>query len=504
MHVGIDIGDRWMRAAQQVASQAPRAIPDLRDPKELATRLSLQVDTDGVLVGEIASELQREQPTAKVVTLLRQRLIQDGPVLEMGPERHWLAEGLVALCLRKVQRDVQGLGIGGWQSVTLTVPANASPAYCERLSSAARLADLPQFQLLEEPLAAWTFVNAPMVNRRPSLVIHFGEIASSVTVIDDAHTPPRMIASDSINEASRQQIEMAVATHIKQDLSWPQRAPVGMSHEILWQELINHVQNEYPQSLASLPEVSRRAWLIGGQICEFHLRKVVWQEAWSPIRTAVFDQVFRTVRQAGLSPKEIGQVILSGEPVSGTGIETELPTMFPQAQLWHRPDLAPWVHAYGAALMGPSHAAWRTERSSSVSSVPLTDDVGILIMNPATGQPDLDVLIPAGTRPPFRAVRRYQTQQAGQKQFFVEFARRQTQSPHYRSLSRWETPLSSVLEFPRVEVACEFHVDGNLEIILSGDLQTASEMRYDVRQDQAFNPRETCQRKLLETTPWRD
>ena len=504
MHVGVDFGDIWMRAARVSGPQGqPCAIPDLREPRELATRLCVQVDAEGALVGDIAAELQREHPTTTVVSDLRSRLINEAALLPEATGREWFAEGLAGLCLRKLRRDVAGLGIGDWNSTTLTVPANASSLLRERLQSAARLADLSHVCLLEEPIAAWCFVNASSPARGLPLVLQVDELSSTVTLIDGNESRPRVLISYSLPRTGGSQAEQFVVEQLERDLD-PATARAFDSGTSIRDELHRELCRERMERVSPSIAVARRAWLHQGTVSEVLLRRSLWEQAWSPIRETLMTLIRQTVQQAGVALRDVRQVILVGAAVSECEIEREVTSLFPQATLWHRPELAAWLPAYGASLVGPSHPAWKIEESSVVSSEPIPADVGILILNPVTRQPDLDVLLPKGTQPPDRATRHYQPQ-PGQSMFTVELVQRQIQSPGYRSLSRWEIPLAAGTTRPSVQVTCELLDDRHLEVTLGGDLAPSAELRRRISlDDPSTTGREASQRTLLETTSWRD
>lgn len=157
MYIGIDLGTTFSLAAYINPQGVPALFHDYHEVDEYRTPSSVHIGEAGVFVGSALEELLDDEPELTQARFFKLQMGQKCRVYQDHLQRHWSPQGLSALVLKKLLKDVESASQEPVTGALIAVPANFSNAQRKATKEAAILAGLTQVKLVEEPVAAATF-----------------------------------------------------------------------------------------------------------------------------------------------------------------------------------------------------------------------------------------------------------------------------------------------------------------------------------------------------------
>ncbi len=500
MHVGIELDERWLRAARTKGlPPVIHSIPDRHDPRVLATRLGVELNANGALVGQLADSHAIDENNLNYTCDFRDRLDSSETILLDSSDNGWTAAGLLAVCLRNLYRNVVAMSDGTWDSATLTIPAGRSNAFRENVLEAMELADLPNATLLEEPFAAWWYVKHGDAAPDPSMVIDIGDISSSVSILHGHLDMPQLATTAELKSSGKR----FVLDKLARDLASPifrQYFPPAAEEKFIVADVLRQIQLCGIDTLDSRKVPARYHWLIQGRICEVLLLSDSLTEARRTLIDPLKETIRGVMRQCELQPRTFQQILLTRNSSRFPELVNWIKQEFPDAQIRGTERNGEWMHAFGAALVSPQHPAWNPVPARTFRRDRVHADLGFKIWNPVENRTDLDVLFPTNSSVPQRVERHYRPILAESSPFItLELAERGQDPTEYLTFARWDVPLKSRQEQSHVTVSVDLVTPSQIELSLQGDMIAGTEtMRvFDLSSDlRTFRLSE--QRKLLD------
>jgi len=223
---------------------------------------------------------------------------------------------IVALILEHLRRLAEKrFGVEITRAV-MTVPADASSAYCEALRRAARFAQMEVAQLVAEPIAGAIALGKQEDGERQRLVVcDFGGGTFDTTLVSQdargltvsAVTGDAFLGGDDFDEA----IAEAIASHIYTQSGYDMHRDV-----VRWRELL--FRSEAAKRKLSFAESAvlnmREAFTVGGRSHDLRveLTRATVEPRWQPLLSRARAVLAQLLAQAGLSADTLGHVILIG------------------------------------------------------------------------------------------------------------------------------------------------------------------------------------------------
>ena len=210
----------------------------------------------------------------------------------------------------------------------------------------------------------------------------------------------------------------------------------------------------------------RRLVLLGGQAAEVEISASRFEAAIRELVDQTEAETLRCVREAGLQPGDVHQVLLVGGSSLVPLVESRLRALFGapgQQVLYHEPSKAV---AYGAAL----HAAQLAGDAERYQIPPELRGVsgyhvGVRTVDPALGRVSVDPLIRKNMPLPVKVRKTYYTSRAGQERIVLDFVQYREDGESLVGLGHLVVgPLASTRANYPVEVTTEYRVDGTVAV----------------------------------------
>lgn len=157
LYLGIDLGTTYSLVAYVNDHGLPTLFPDFHDANEFRTPSVVHVSDGRCLVGTALEELLDDEPELGHARFFKLNMGGSAKVYQDGHQRTWWPQGLSALVLKKLLKDVEAFANEEVAGVLIAVPANFNDAQRRATKNAALMAGMPRVKLIEEPVAAATF-----------------------------------------------------------------------------------------------------------------------------------------------------------------------------------------------------------------------------------------------------------------------------------------------------------------------------------------------------------
>ena len=466
--VGIDLGTTHTLVAT-VRDGAPQLLGDAAG-RELLPSAVYYPAAGGAVVGEEALSVSALEPERVVLSVKRligrglaelgshsgQHLADDGPgavkILTAAGEHSPVA--VSAEILRALRRRAEAALGAAPEGVVITVPAYFDDGQRQATAAAARLAGLPLLRLLNEPTAAALAYGLDSGAQGVIAVYDLGGGTFDLSLLRLERGIFQVLATGGDTALGGNDFDRAVAAWLLgPELPWEGLSPAVRQRLLL-------AAREAREALSGAERVELR-W-DGGEGAPARSRALSRQrfEALAaPLVERSLAACNRSLRDAGLAPGDIDQLILVGGA-------TRMPVVRRAVAQWcGREPLAgidpDRVVALGAAVQADALIGNRSSADSLLLDVvPLS--LGIEVMGGLS-----EVVVPRNTPLPTRQVRTFTTARAGQTALAVHVVQGERDlARDCRSLARFELrgipPLTAGAA--RIEVAFQVDADGLLSV----------------------------------------
>ncbi|MCD0459754.1 Hsp70 family protein [Roseiconus lacunae] len=417
--VGIDLGTTFSAVAFLDASGKPETIRNSEG--DLTTPSAVFFDHNRPIVGIEAVEAGLLEPDR--LALYAKRDVGEASYEKQIRGKHLPAEVIEALILRKLKADAE-LKLGEIEKAVITVPAFFNEPCRKATQDAGRLAGLDVLDIINEPTAAAItygvqqgFLSPDGASRNPETVLVYdlggGTFDVTVMKIENGNFNTIATAGDVYLggiDWDKRVVDFIAEAFLKEHGVDPREDPQAE------QELLRKA-NQTKHALTQRESVTV-AFAHDGK----RLRTELSQEEFSQRCDDLVERTLMTVQlvldDAGVAWPNLTRLILVGGSTRMPMIRRELERLSGmELDRSLSPDEAV---CHGAALYAGMLMAGTDDQSGiSVSNVN-SHDLGILAVDPKTGQPRRKIMIPRNSHLPARKMVRFRTHSDNQANVKIE------------------------------------------------------------------------------------
>lgn len=358
MIIGIDLGTTNSAAAVWRDGEAV-LIPNRLG--QVLTPSAVSVDEDGsILVGMAARERQPSHPRRTATAFKRYMGTNRQAHLA---DRHFSAEELSALVLRSLKEDAERFLGEEVREAVITVPAYFNDKQRKATRRAGELAGLKIDRLINEPTAAaLAYGIHNLADESQFLVFDLGGGTFDVSVLEIFEGVIEVRASTGDNRLGGEDFNDVLVNMMRE--RFKKFGAWARQDDALYQKIRAHAERTR-RELSSAPEATLKvAWK--GEAFEMQVTAEAFEAACAPLLSRLREPVLRSLRDSGLRPETLSEIILIGGATRMPIVRRAVARMFgrfPNASI--NPDEAV---ALGAAVQAGLKA-----RDAALKEVVLTD-----------------------------------------------------------------------------------------------------------------------------------
>jgi molecular chaperone DnaK len=495
MNAGIDLGTTYSLVAHVNAHGQPAVFPDAQDASLFRTPSVVYVGAEGCFVGEAAEQLLEDSPQLAAVRFVKARLGDRAWRHRDALGRDWSAEALSALVLRKLLRDARAHSADDVDLAVLTVPAQFNDEQRRATLRAASLAGLGRVRLVEEPVAAASFIGEGEAGERTVLLYDFGGGTFDVTLLHASKGGLRVLATDGISRLGGRDLDQEIARLVAAEFARRHGAdPLGDPASA---QLLRRAAEQLKIRLAR-PGVAhaRQAVLLLGRPHEVTLMRAEFDALAGAAVARTIECCERCLEAAGLSWAAVDRIALAGGSSQLPQVAAELLRVSGRARSQIVSRQPHQAVAFGAAVLaGRIAAAAGEDGLHAVAGA----DVCLRVWDRVRQCPSLDMLIARNTPLPTTYRRTFYTNRVDQRRLVLEMVQRRGMPPEESSLGLMAFgPIETPARSHPIEVVVELQSDG-LVRVRATDLASGHEMARSFDESGDAGAIGPDQRQLLES-----
>lgn len=466
MKVGIDLGSTFSLAARVDAEGTAVLVPDAANPESYATPSVVHVARSQAWVGLAAEQLLESDPDLLVIRHFKRAFGQATPLWYGPGGEAWYPEAIAALLLRKLRYDAEVATLASVDGAVLTVPAHFDAAQREAVLGAAALAELPVLGLIDEPVAAALHYGVSRKAEGEVVLVHdFGGGTFDATVMTLDDKGAYILSRSGSAELGGKEIDDRVAAIV-----------LDRFHRALGREIVpgartllelRRVAEEIKCELG-LPDRRRvrRQVVLGRDAVDLEIDRAELEGAIGDLLDRAEARTVECVREAGLTPGDIGTILLVGGTTLIPAVEERMRRLFcapGQRVIHHEPTRAV---ALGAALHGAqlSGEADRFRLPPELRGV-TGSAIGLSVVDAATGRSSVELLLKRNMPLPAKVRRTVYTARPDQERVVLEFVQLRDPGEPPNRLGRLVVgPISPPRANSPVDVVVEYLADGTLGV----------------------------------------
>jgi len=408
MLLGIDLGTTFSASATLNPSGVATLTPDRRDGKTFHTPSVVHLGSRGALVGDPVEKLLESSPEMAVVRFAKAAMGTDERFFDDQVSGGLPAHAVSALVLSKLRRDFVERHTTPPDKVVVTVPAHFNERQRQATCDAARLADLPVVGLIEEPVAAATFIAASRKGNgdRNMLVFDLGGGTLDATLLHATADSLYVLGSEGAANVGGRNFDQIIMDMVRSQF----RAIHGMDPPgaLDGDQRLRQYATAAKLEL-SLPgqAVVRKPITLGGITTEIVLTRSQFENASRLWLEACVEVCERLLESRKLNWSDVDELSL-------TGGSSQLPCIMQALRTSSGlpDDRIVSVHprssiAYGAALLGEQLYGDKPSLAPLLRQTVSTNELGLRILDSATGKPAMEVLVPKNRPLPATGVKTF-------------------------------------------------------------------------------------------------
>ncbi len=471
MNVGIDLGTTFSLIAQLNQKGTPALFPDLHDANLFRTPSVVHVSRGCALVGQVAEDLLRDDPSLPVARGSKLKLGTQEVVLRDDEGREFTATVIAALILRKLRRDAEAFASESISRCVVCVPAQFGDAARRALRDAVLAAGLPAPRLVDEPVAAAVYYGIRGAAEPKTLLVYdLGGGTFDATLLSVGPEGLKVLATDGTTRVGGMRFDELVVGWMLADLEARganvRRDPGAMQR-------LRRLAEQMKIDLAKPGKGQcKESAMIAGVPLEFALTRSQFEHGIEPLLQETLAASERCLQAAGTSWQGVDQVLLCG----GSALLPCVREMILRRSgrpagglLLQQPHQAV---AFGAALL-----AGRELDGADLEQV-ASFDLGLRVHDPVTRAPKVSVLIPRNAALPARHAATFYTTRPDQTRMIFELV--QSRGPDDPGQSLGHFAFGSIAEPRRnypIELVVTYDLDG-LVRVQARDPRTGKELEH--------------------------
>ncbi len=421
--VGIDLGTTFSLVSVVLPGDAdarPMVLDNAVGEKLTPSVVALGDDGE-LLVGAAALAMATTQPDRVVRCFKR----------EMGTDRCWrlgersfTPQELSAMVIKALVADAEAALGQPVSEAVVTVPAYFAGAQRRATRQAAELAGIPADRIINEPTAAaMAYGLHHLHTEQVAVVLDLGGGTFDVTVLEIIEGVVEVQSSAGDARLGGEDFSEAIARMLARRIQEAHGYDVSV-HLPGWARLLEASErakrrlSESDETRVVLPALPVAPWI--DRDLEFTVTRAEAEASWQPLLARVREPIWRALRDAGITPAELDQVLLVGGATRMPVFVKEVAALcqrMPSRSL--PPDEAVAMGAAVQAALKRGHAA--------VEDMVVTDvapfSLGVAVVQ-AVGRQHLagffDPVLERGTVIPASRVKTFSTTRDGQTQVLIE------------------------------------------------------------------------------------
>ena len=417
MNVGIDLGTTNSIISCILPNGNTQVFPDVEWPDQNMTPSSIYLAYPSVLVGRSAEIRHQKDPKTEIIKYIKRRFGSNDPIAFDSQGNCWMAEGLAALLLRKMQMDAMAFSGEQINRMAISVPAHFDIKQRRTVLFATHMTGMTNVALVDEPVAAalhYGYKNEEM-DESNLLVYDLGGGTFDATVIHVSKKGIFVLAKEGINDLGGKEFDELI---MDQYMGQIEKA-IGKSIEwsIFQLQQVRLIAEQSKIEMAFSQSGFVRNQILFERVLVTLVLDV--QSFFAKANKLIEKTVLCTTRcltQSGVESKDVHSILMVGGSSQLPRVARNISSIldFPLSKIRNQNPM--FAVSLGASLFAEMH-----DENSEIKDLPICfrgvsgHYVGIQTRDPGTDQLDTDILIEKNLPLPCTVNRTYFTTSADQK-----------------------------------------------------------------------------------------
>jgi molecular chaperone DnaK len=482
---GIDLGTTYSAIAHLNTEGIPTIFPDAYDADLFRTPSLVHIGPVGCLVGGTVENLLEDQPDLAVIRHSKLAFGSRQPIFHDHLNRDWTAEAINALILAKLRADVTAHAYDDINDVVITVPAQFGDVQRRAVRRAAELTDLRVSSLVDEPVAAATYLSTQQDQEQKSLIYDLGGGTFDATILRCSPNEITVLATNGHDRVGGKWVDELIIGLMKQELQNTYGSDFPDSSSINIQ--LRRLAEETKLKLCKPGRTQVRLnTLIGSKPFDFVLTEHHFEKLIQPLLQQSLDVCEQCLQAANFQWADLDQILLVGGSTLIPSVRTQLAN---RAEISARDIQSRQPHqavVFGAAILAGEANEQHRGRIPTLRQAITAYDLGVRIRDPRTGQLAIYKLIQRNSPLPTQATKVFKTSRDDQSRIVIEVVQSKGNAANALSLGHFSFgPLVNPSAGYPIEVSMQYDHEG-IVTVKAKDAQTGQEMAQTLRHDSDY------------------
>jgi len=479
---GIDLGTTFSAIAHINPEGIPTLFPDAHDADLFRTPSVVHIGEMDCLVGDNVENLLEDQPETPVARHTKLLLGSRRPIYIDQLGRDWTAEAINALILSKLRHDLQTFAYDGLGDAVITVPAQFGDTQRRAVRRAAELVDINVSSLVDEPVAAATYLSTHHSAEQTLLVYDLGGGTFDATVLRCSPDEISVLATDGDSRTGGKWIDELIMQLMSDELE--RLHGTNFCQSPATQLQLRQLAGETKLKLCKPGRTQvRHNTLIGNQPFDFVMTGHHFNTLIEPMLEENIDVAERCLRSANVGWSDVDQILLVGGSTLIPAVREQLarragrPATEIQSRQPHK------AVAFGAAILAGAATPQHRQRIPALRQAIAGYDLGVRIRDPGTGKLAIYKLIKRNAALPTQATKVFKTSRDDQTRMIIEVVQSKGDATNALSLGNFSFgPIANPKANYPIEVTMQYDSEG-IASVHARDAETGQEMTQTLSHD---------------------
>lgn len=413
MILGIDLGTTYSVAAFMDEERNPQVIQNNEGNRTTPSVVLFDTE-DKIVVGDVAKDNSAIRPE-DVVAGVKNHMGEKITIKKVG-EKEYTPEMISSLIIRKVVQDAERAVGEPISEVVITVPAYFSVAQRQATIDAARIAGVAALGTINEPTAAaLCFANQNNIENQRVLVYDLGGGTFDVTILDvKEKNNIEVMGTAGLSAAGGRFFDIAIVDYVCEYLE--DTYDIDLQDEEYmddYQEVM--IKAEKVKIQLSNVEKASIPIKIGKIKDNIEITRADFEQMIKPTYEKTERKMKEALKMAKLEPSEIDKVLLVGG-------SSRIPYVVERVQQFVGKEPSREVNPAEAVAIGAAiHAETIKKENNSMKFTDVcSHSIGVVVINPKTGEEENEKIILRNSKLPAEAKQRFRTMGARQKKIELQ------------------------------------------------------------------------------------